>query len=388
MASLTGSLAFLSFVDVLQLLGSNGSSGVLRVQSKYAAGPGVVYFDNGNPIDASNGAMKGLDALFSLFGWSEGDFEFNQDDVKRKKVITNTRMEVILDGLKRLDDGQVEKLGPETLVKSVKDSSGGTSLPLIKGPLVDYNYIVEEEEYHEGDKIVEEGKHGNWIWVILEGVVDIVKETPQGSITIVKVSDGAFIGSIASFVMEGHKRSATAIATGKVQLGVLDSQRLSNEYARMTAAFRGVMRSLDNRLTGVTQAIVDFQAGKDRLGEFIKDRKMVFKQGEKKEKLYQLTAGKAYAVRTADKVHVPLTEIDIDDYIGYIPFFDMGHEPFSASVFATGDVSVKELDIGELQKEYDQQSSTIKHIIENMAVSISVTTNLASNLRKGKKRKA
>ena len=387
MASLTGSLTFLSFVDVLQLLGSNGSSGVLRVKSKYAAAPGIVYFDNGNPIDASNGSMKGLGALYSLFGWSEGDFEFNQDDVKRKKIITNTRMEVILDGLKKLDDGQIEKLGPETLVKSVKDASGGTSLPLIKGPLVDYNYIVEEEEYREGDKIVEEGKHGNWIWVILEGVVDIVKETPQGSATIAKVGDGAFIGSMASFVMEGHKRSATAIAAGKVQLGVLDSQQLSNEYARMSTAFRGVLRSLDNRLTGVTRAIVDFHSGKDRLSEYIKDRKMVFKQGEKKEKLYQITAGKAYAVRTAAKLHVPLTEIGIEDYIGYIPFFDMGHEPFSASVFAAKDLAVRELNVADLQKEYDRQSSTIKHVIENMAVSISVTTNLVCNLRKEKKSK-
>ena len=47
---LAGSLKFLALGDIMQLLGANSSSGVLRLISRYAAEPGFIYFDNGNPV--------------------------------------------------------------------------------------------------------------------------------------------------------------------------------------------------------------------------------------------------------------------------------------------------------------------------------------------------
>lgn len=376
--SLTGSLSFLGFVDLLQLLGSNGSSGVLRIESKYSTDPGVVYFSNGNPVDAINGPRKGLDALYALFGWSEGEFVFSQDSIERKKVIQNTRMEVILDGLKKLDDGQIEKLGPDTLVKNISDPESNSTIPLIKGPLIDYSYVVDEEEYYDGAKIVEEGRHGNWIWVILEGVVDVMKESPQGPILIVKIGQGAFIGGLGSFLLEGHMRSASAIASGKVQLGVLDAQRVSNEYARMSIHMKGIMRTLENRLHQVTERVVETRVGNNRLEEFVKNRKPVIKQGDKDQKLFVITEGKASSVRTVEKKRYPLVTMGVDDYFGYIPFADMGHEPFSAAVYGTEDLAVKEVNLEQLQSEYDNLSSPIKRILEGMAMNISVSTMLLS----------
>jgi len=385
--SLSGSLEFLGFVDLLQLLGSNGSSGVLRLQSKYAPAPGVVYFSNGNPIDAANASKKGLEALFSFFGWVEGEFNFNKDTIERKKIIKNSRMEVILDGLKKLDDGIVEKLGPETLVKTVTDKSGGSSLPLIKGPLIDYNYVVDEEEFYEGSKIVEEGKHGNWIWVILDGMVDIVKETPDGPFTVVKIGAGAFIGGMASFLLDGHVRSASAVAAGKVQLGVLDSQRIASEYARMSSSLKDLLRTLDNRLTLVTNSIVDIHLKKDRLSEFVNEKKQIIKQGAKEERLFEITDGNAYLVRTTDNEQIALAELGPGDYYGHFPFLDLGHEPYSASVYGTENIEVRELDVESIQKEYEKLSSTFRNIIENITTSISVTTMLACEQKKKNKKK-
>lgn len=376
--SLTGSLSFLGFVDLLQLLGSNGSSGVLRIESKYATEPGVVYFSNGNPVDATNGARKGLEALYALFGWSEGEFVFSKDNIERKKVIKNTRMEVILDGLKKLDDGQIEKLGPDTLVKSVSDPASDSTIPLIKGPLIDYSYVVDEEEYYDGAKIVEEGRHGNWIWVILEGVVDVMKESSQGPVPIVKIGQGAFIGGMGSFLLEGHMRSASAVANGKVQLGVIDAQRISNEYARMSTHMKGIMRTLENRLHQVTERVVEIRQGHNRLEAFVKDRKPVIKQGAKDQKLFVITGGHASSVRTAEKKQYPLVTMGVDDYFGFMPFADMGHEPFSASVYGTEDLTLQEVDLKKLQSEYDSMSSSIKRILEGIAINISVTTMLIS----------
>lgn len=379
---LSGNLEFLGLVDLLQLLGANASSGALRIQSKYTSSPAFVYFAKGNPVDAASEALKGIDALYSLFGWTEGEFEFRRDNIERPRTIKNSRMEVILDGLKKLDDGQIKKLGPQTLAKAGDAAKKVSGIPVIKGPMIDYNFVVDEEEYTAGTSIVQEGKHGNWIWVVLEGVVDIVKQTPNGPLTIVKISEGTFIGSMAAFLLEGNVRSASAVAATKVQLGVIDVQRVSSEYARLSPEFKGLLKSVEKRMVQVSDRAVDFFMQTNKLKQALKSMKLVLKQGDKKEKLYAVTAGKACVVRTSDQVNVPLVSLEKEDYFGYHPFLDMGHEPYSASIAGSQDLTVKEMDISKLQQEYDELSTTIKHLIENIAVNISMTTLAATDLFK------
>ncbi|MBW2192619.1 MAG: DUF4388 domain-containing protein, partial [Deltaproteobacteria bacterium] len=176
----TGNIKFLSLGDVLQLLGQNASTGVLQLNSKYAQEPGLVYIAEGNPVNASAGSLKGLDALNSLFGWLDGEFDFSEKDVDSENMIKKSRMEIILDGLSLLDDGAIEILGPVSYEKKPADAAGqAVSLPVIRGPLVDYMYVLDEENYYDGSKVAVEGKHGSWIWVVLEGIVEIVLDTAQ-----------------------------------------------------------------------------------------------------------------------------------------------------------------------------------------------------------------
>jgi len=146
----------------MQLIGSHGSTGVLTIISKYAPEPGEIFFKEGNPVDATCGSKTGLEAIYSLFGWTRGEFEFFIQDVQKSNVIHESRMQIILSGLKMLDDGEIEKLGPFTVEKPAEDSVvGGIPQPLIKGPLVDYIYVLDEEEFNSGSEIVLEGRFGN-----------------------------------------------------------------------------------------------------------------------------------------------------------------------------------------------------------------------------------
>ena len=110
--SFAGKLSFLNLGELMQLLGTTGGTGSLHITSLYASQPGVIYIQNGNPIDAVNGSKTGSDALFSLFGWIDGQFEFIQEDITCKKVITMSRMEIILDGLRLLGRGPDRGSGP------------------------------------------------------------------------------------------------------------------------------------------------------------------------------------------------------------------------------------------------------------------------------------
>ncbi len=380
---LSGSLKFLNLGEIIQLLGSNASTGVLRIKSKYAQQPGLIYIVNGNPIDASTESATGLDAVNALFGWLDGEFDFSEESVEKKNVIKKSRMEIMLDGLSLLDDGHIEILGPVTYDKKTKDSSANKrTLPIIRGPLVDYMYVVDEEEVYGGSQITVEGKHGNWFWVILEGTGDIYKETPEGPLTILRIGEGAFVGSIASFLVSGSVRSATIKAVGTVQLGVLDSQRLSIDYSKMSPDFRTFVLSLDKRLKQVTNRAVDIQLNRVSIEEFVKGKKPVMKQDEGNEKLFMIKEGEACIVRKAKHGYVPLATLGKRDFYGYVPFLDMGQEPFSAMVLGSEDLEVKEMDSEILQHEHNQLSATFKNIIEHLATCISVTTIIASDFHK------
>ncbi len=382
--SLSGSLNFLNLGELLNLLGTNGSSGVLHIKTNHSSQAGLVYLDKGNPINAVNGSLTGLDAVFSLFGWTDGQFEFVEENVTCEKEITKSRMEIILDGLRLLDEGKIEKLGPPKAdaktAPETKTVSG--KLPLIKGPLVDYSYVVDEEGFYDGDEIVQEGNHGDWIWVILEGTAEIVKEADSGPIEILRIGDGAFLGSVAALISGGRVRTATVKAVGNVQLGMLDSQLLANELANVSADFKGLLNSIDSRLKQVINMAVAYKNNNNHFDNLIKNRKQLIKQGQKEERLFTIKDGEAIIARQTDNGYVPLVKLKKGDYFGKIPFLDMGHEPYSAAVFASENLKLAAVNTDKLKSEHEGLSSTLKNIIEHLATSVSVTTVVTCNYKK------
>jgi CRP-like cAMP-binding protein len=385
---LSGSLSFLSLGDIIQLLGSSGSTGVLRLINRYAPDPGFIYFIEGNPVNAQNGAIDGLEALYSLFGWLNGSFEFTREAILADKRITKSRMGIILEGMKLLDDGHIPKVGPASNAEKIADLKRSLSgQAIVKGPLVDYMYVVDEEDFFDGERIVEEGKHGSWLWVILEGVVDIVKETEVGIIPVIRIGDGAFIGSMASFLLQGHIRTATAVAVGNVQLGVLDSQRLAQEYAGMSLEFRTFLTSLDKRLKQLTDRVVEYHEGTVQADDILKDKKVLIRQGKAEEKLlYIVKQGRASVVRETEKGPVILCHLYKGDFFGDVPFLPIGQEPEGASIYASENIKIAKIQAVSLQKEYNRLSTTFKNITDNIATSIAVTTDMVCSSQTSKKK--
>jgi CRP-like cAMP-binding protein len=378
-----GNLSFLNMGELLQLLGTSGATGVLRITSKYTSEPGLVYIEKGNPIDADNGSQKQLDAIYSLFGWTDGQFEFVLDSITREKTITKSRMEIILDGLRMLDEGKVEKLGPSTAKAQAKEPQAlSGDVPLIKGPLVDYSYVVDEEVFYSGDEIVREGNHGNWVWVILEGIAEVIKETADGPLQVLRIGDGAFLGSVASLLAGDNVRSATIVAAGNVQLGMLDSQQLTSELASLSVDFRELVNSLDSRLREVTNMAIEIHTDGEKIKDFMQGKKPVIKQGQSEARLFKIKSGEAFIVRDTDHGPVPLACLKEGEFFGHIPFLDMGHEPHSANVYASPDLKIAAADAGALQGEFEKVSSTLKNIFQHLATCISVTTVVAGEFHK------
>lgn len=381
-AALAGSLTFLPLGDMIQLLGSSGSTGVLRLISRHAPEPAFIYFIEGNPVNAQNGDRVGLDALYSLFGWVDGSFEFTREVVRAERSITKSRMGIILEGMKLLDDGQTRKVGQAGAVDQVANMKKAPfrQTTIVKGPLVDYMYVVDEEDFFDGEHIVEEGKHGSWLWVILEGVVDIVKEKVSGTVPIIRIGDGSFIGSMASFLLQGHIRTATAVAVGNVQLGVLDSQRLAQEYSGMSLEFRTFLNCLDKRLKQMTDRIaaVHNQTAPD--SDLLTGRQPLLRQGRAEaNQLYLVKQGKASVIRQLENRSVVLCHLNPGDFFGDVPFLHLGLEPERGAVYAAHNIQVVKIEAAPLQKEYNRLSTTFKNIVDNMAACLAATADRLSS---------
>jgi hypothetical protein len=390
-AVLTGNLKFTSLADLFQIIGGNNSTGTLRITSQYVPHPGIVHFVKGNPVNATNGPLKGLDAVYSLFGRTEGNFEFTEEKVSGELAINKNRMEIVLDALRMLDDGVIEKVGPTTadelLSKKGSKSKDGQKreLPVIKGPAIDYLYILDEEEFSDGRTVVKEGSHGKWIWVILDGAAQITRETSRGPLTIAKLGEGCFIGTFTSLLFQEYARSATVTAMGDLRLGLLDTQRLAGEFYTLPADFRNTLSSLDSRLRKITDRAVDLSMmQEDALALPSKGLEVVVEMGSKKDDLYCIQEGQAYVVGKTSRGALPLLMLEKDDVFGNLPFMDMGQEPRNASIVGPQSLKTVTLDSEELHASYDHLSQTFKGMIFNICTCVSITTKLVYLFSRGK----
>jgi len=381
--TLTGNLTFISLADVFQILGGNSSTGILRIKSQYHPNPGIIYFVKGDPVNAASGSLKGIEAIYALFGWTEGNFEFDEQAVNVGHVVKQGRMEIVLEALRMLDDGAIKKVGPPSFDDTGMMEAGGgkkhgkSALQVVKGPFLDYSHILEEEDYRDGERIVKERGHGKWIWVILEGTANISRETPSGPLTVAKLGQGCFVGTVTALSFLEYARSATVIAEGNVRLGLLDTERLSREYTSLSPEFRAVLLSVDGRLRQVTDRVVELFAKETKGKQMTKGKKVIMKMGSTNKTAFIITGGETCVVGKSKRGHLPLLTLKKDDIFGHVPFIQMGHEPRSASVMATDNLKVNKLDLVALQKEHDNLSGTFRNLIFNASTCIFATTRMA-----------
>jgi periplasmic protein TonB len=112
----SGSLRRVSLADVFQLLGGNSFTGILNLRSQFSEYMGIIYFMEGNPINGYFGDLKGLDAVYAMFGLTEGNYEFYEQPLTQiEPIIKQGRMQIVLNALRMLDEGNIKKIGPVAL---------------------------------------------------------------------------------------------------------------------------------------------------------------------------------------------------------------------------------------------------------------------------------
>ncbi len=102
-------------------------------------------------------------------------------------------------------------------------------------------------EYDVADVIFEEGSTGRELYVVLDGKIDIVKDSGGARTTIVTLGKGEFFGEMA--VIDGSSRSATAIAAApKTRVMRINHARFVYLVSQQPAFALMIMDALSKRL--------------------------------------------------------------------------------------------------------------------------------------------
>ena len=264
--------------------------------------------------------------------------------------------------------------------KHLKEFTIQTSpIPTILGPRANMLYVVGEEEFGDGDLIIASETFGDWFWTVLEGAVEVVRETKKGSQSILRLGQGTYPGVLAAIINPERHRSATVLSVGSTLLGVIDIQRVSAEFSVLSNEFKEFLRSLSQRLVDLTDLAEMYLLNEPPPpDEGIGEAKLVFGPDKRKEGLFRIEKGKAFLVRPImGNKNIRLATLNPKDYFGSVPFLDFGHESGGAAVLGSPDLEFSEIDAFSLKGDFEKLSETARNIIISVEKSLDLTTRVA-----------
>lgn len=101
--ALTGHLSDLSLSELIEFFCNQRKTGQLKVL--YPQGPGYFYLQTGSVIDARIGVLRGIDAVYYALTLPNAKFEFGGESEPPERTINQPWTQVVLEGLRRLDEG-------------------------------------------------------------------------------------------------------------------------------------------------------------------------------------------------------------------------------------------------------------------------------------------
>jgi DNA-binding response OmpR family regulator len=98
-----GHLQDMAVVDLIQTIEIGRKSGVIHFTSREGK-TGAIYFRNGKVIDAELGRLLGEDAVYRLLNWTEGEFDVEFKNIRRRDVIELSSQGLLMEGMRRIDE--------------------------------------------------------------------------------------------------------------------------------------------------------------------------------------------------------------------------------------------------------------------------------------------
>ncbi len=117
--------------------------------------------------------------------------------------------------------------------------------------------IASYEKYSDGQVIFKEGTHGDWLYIVEDGCVEISRIVNNNKILIATFKEGEIFGEVAYIAKV--ERSATATAIGNTTIGVIDRESFDQEFNKLSGNFQLILKTLALRLKKTTDVLVALQ---------------------------------------------------------------------------------------------------------------------------------
>ena len=112
--------------------------------------------------------------------------------------------------------------------------------------------------YHDTEIIIKQGDQGDCMYVIQEGLVEIVLETGRGEVLLALRGKGEFFGEMALF--EREARSATVRALGEARVLTIDRKNLLRRMNEDPSVAFHLLQSLSARFRALNAEVSELLA--------------------------------------------------------------------------------------------------------------------------------
>ncbi|HWS56390.1 MAG TPA: TonB family protein [Pyrinomonadaceae bacterium] len=102
--ALTGQLSDMSLAELIEFFCNQRKTGRLKID--YPRGHSVFFIREGELVDAKVGALSGVEAVYFSLTLPNAAFDFSPDVHSTRRTISEPWTQVVLEGLRRLDEGR------------------------------------------------------------------------------------------------------------------------------------------------------------------------------------------------------------------------------------------------------------------------------------------
>jgi uncharacterized protein (TIGR02266 family) len=114
--------------------------------------------------------------------------------------------------------------------------------------------IHQNETYEDGKVIYEENRHGDWIYVIEFGAVELSRTVEGQKVVVALLEPGDVFGELE--YLSGERRETTARAVGQTEVGIVDRTFLDDEFNRLSGKFRTMLKAMAVKFAGTIEMLV------------------------------------------------------------------------------------------------------------------------------------
>jgi CRP-like cAMP-binding protein len=124
-------------------------------------------------------------------------------------------------------------------------------------------FTSEHMEFEAGETVFRQGDPGDAAYIILNGLADIVVDTPQGAVTVAHLARNDVVGEIA--ILCDVPRTASVVASSNLATLRVGKDAFFNLVTQFPQVGVGIMSELAHRLHQTTLNLTDLSSKLRRL---------------------------------------------------------------------------------------------------------------------------